>query len=325
MKLATLKNGRRDGRLVVVSRDLTRMRTAASTAATLQQALDDWAAAAPALQALSNDLNEGRGPSEPFDLAACAAPLPRAYQWLDGSAYLNHVELVRRARGADMPASFYTDPLMYQGASDDFLGANDPIRAASEELGIDLEAEVVVVTDDVPLGCSAADALTHVVLVGLVNDVTLRHIVPGELAKGFGFLQSKPASALSPVFATPDELGADWHGGKLHRPLSVKLNGQRLGAPETGEDMQFDFGTLIAHAARTRRLVAGTVIGSGTVSNRREGAGVCCLAEQRVREQLQDGVMRTPFLKSGDRVHIEMRNAAGESLFGAIDQAVRVP
>jgi fumarylacetoacetate (FAA) hydrolase len=325
MKLATLKSGARDGRLVVVSRDLTRMRPAAPVAATLQQALDDWADAAPALQALYKDLNARQGPSEPFDAAACAAPLPRAYQWLDASSYLNHVELVRRARGADMPASFYADPLMYQGASDDFLGARDAITATSEDLGIDLEAEVVVVTDDVPLGCSAADALAHVVLVGLVNDVTLRNIVIGEIAKGFGFLQSKPASALSPVFATPDELGEHWRGGKLHLPLSVTLNDQRLGAPEAGEDMQFDFGTLIAHAARTRRLVAGTVIGSGTVSNRSESAGVCCLAEQRVREQLRDGVARTPFLKSGDRVQIEMRNGAGESLFGAIDQTVRVP
>ena len=324
MKLATLKNGSRDGQLVVVSHDLSRMRAVPDVAPTMQSALDHWADVADALRQQAAELDAEVGAWDPFDEKACAAPLPRAYQWLDASAYLNHVELVRRARGATMPTSFLTDPLMYQGGSDDFMAATDLIMAASEDLGIDLEAEVVVVTTDVPLGTPADQALEHVALVGLVNDVTLRNLVIDELAKGFGFLQSKPASALSPVLVTPDELGNHWYEGKLHLPLEVSLNGRRLGAPQAGEDMQFHFGQLIAHAARTRRLVAGTVIGSGTVSNRDESVGVCCLAEQRVREQLKHGKAVTPFLRQGDRVRIEMHDGEGRDVFGAIEQTVQI-
>ncbi|CAB3927791.1 hypothetical protein LMG26858_06077 [Achromobacter anxifer] len=325
MKLATLTNGARDGALAVVNRDLTRMRAVPHIAATLQTALDDWARAAPLLQAEYEALNAGDGASQPFDPARCAAPLPRAYQWLDASAYLNHVDLTRRARGGEMPPSFLTDPLMYQGASDDFMGPCEDITAASEELGVDLEAEIVVITDDVPLGVDADSALEHVVLLGLVNDVTLRNVVLPELSKGFGFLQGKPASALSPVLVTPDELAPYWRGGKLHRAMQVWLNGRQIGQPQAGEEMQFHFGELIAHAARTRRLGAGTLLGSGTISNASDDAGVCCLVEARVREKLRDGEMRTPFLKHGDRVRIGMRDDAGHSLFGDIDQQVRIP
>ncbi len=323
MKLATLRNHRRDGQLVVVSRNLQRMR-ALPECPTLQDALDQWDRMQPALQRVADELEARQGAFEAFNPEACAAPLPRAYQWLDASAYLNHVELVRRARGADTPDELRRDPLMYQGGSDDFLGAHDPIEAADEAFGIDLEAEVVVITGDVPLGCSAEAALGAVRLVGLANDVTLRHLVPPEIAKGFGFLQSKPATALSPVFATPDELGPHWRGGKLHLPLVSTLNGERLGAPNAGVDMDFDFGRLIAHAARTRRLVAGTIVGSGTVSNRDPAAGVSCLAERRVREQLGGASTLTPFLRGGDRVRIEMRDPDGHSLFGAIAQTVRI-
>ncbi len=323
MKLATLKNGTCDGQLVVVSRDLARMRAVPAIAATLQQALDQWDALAPALRAQYDALNDAQQPFEAFDPARCAAPLPRAYQWLDASSYLNHVDLTRRARGGEMPPSFRTDPVMYQGGSDDFMGPRDPITAASEDLGVDLEAEVVVITGDVPLGVGADDALGHVRLLGLINDVTLRNLVVPELAKGFGFVQSKPASALSPVFVTPDELGAYWQGGKLHRRMEVWLNDQKLGQPQAGEEMNFHFGQLIAHAARTRRLIAGTVLGSGTISNASDEAGVCCLVEARVREQLKFGEMRTPFLKQGDRVRIEMRDDAGASLFGAIEQVMQ--
>ena len=324
MKLATLKNATRDGQLVVVSRDLTRMRTVSALAATLQQALDQWADILPGLRAQYQELNTGIGPAEVFDPARCAAPLPRAYQWLDASSYLNHVELTRRARGGEMPPSFLTDPVMYQGASDNFIGPRDEIVAASDELGVDLEAEVVVVTGDVPLGVDAQVALGHVRLLGLVNDVTLRALVVPELAKGFGFVQSKPASALSPVLVTPDELGEHWRDGKLHRVMEVWLNERQLGSPHAGEEMQFHFGQLIAHAARTRQLIAGTVLGSGTISNRSDDVGVCCLVEARVREQLREGQMHTPFLKHGDRVRIEMHDAHGASIFGAIDQVVRI-
>lgn len=324
MKLATLKNGTRDGQLVVVGRDLKRMRAVPALAATLQQALDRWSDLLPGLLAQYDELNAGTGPAEAFDPARCAAPLPRAYQWLDASSYLNHVELTRRARGGEMPPSFLSDPVMYQGASDEFIGPRDDIVAASEELGVDLEAEVVVVTGDVPLGVDAQAALGHVRLLGLVNDVTLRGLVVAELAKGFGFVQSKPASALSPVLVTPDELGPHWREGKLHRAMEVSLNQRPLGRPQAGEGMHFHFGQLIAHAARTRRLVAGTVLGSGTVSNVGDEVGVCCLVEARVREQLRDGRMSTPFLRHGDRVRIEMRDDDGASIFGAIDQAVRI-
>ncbi|CAB5691326.1 2-keto-4-pentenoate hydratase/2-oxohepta-3-ene-1,7-dioic acid hydratase (catechol pathway) [Delftia tsuruhatensis] len=324
MKLATLRNASRDGCLAVVSRDLRRMRTVPELAATMQQALDRWDDVLPGLRAQYEALNAGAGPARPFDPRHCAAPLPRAYQWLDASSYLNHVDLTRRARGGEMPPSFLVDPVMYQGGSDDFMGPCDDIVAASEELGVDLEAEVAVVTGDVPLGVDAQAALGHVRLLGLVNDITLRNLVVPELAKGFGFVQSKPASALSPVLVTPDELGAHWHGGKLHRAMEVWLNGRQIGCPQAGEEMQFHFGQLIAHAARTRRLVAGTVLGSGTVSNRSDVVGVCCLVEARVREQLREGCMRTPFLRHGDRVRIEMRDGDGASLFGAIEQVVRI-
>lgn len=322
MKLATLNNGSRDGQLAVVNRDLTRMRAVPHIAATLQQALDDWARCAPLLQAEYDDLRASDG--QPFDPARCAAPLPRAYQWLDASAYLNHVDLTRRARGGEMPPSFLTDPVMYQGASDDFMGARDPITATSEDLGVDLEAEIVVITDDVPQGVDPATALEHVVLLGLVNDVTLRNVVLPELAKGFGFLQGKPASALSPVFVTPDELAPYWRDGKLHRAMQVWLNDRLIGQPQAGEEMQFHFGELIAHAART---MAGRRHDPGQrhhFQRQRRGRRVL-LVEARVREQLRDGQMRTPFLKHGDRVRIAMRDEAGNSLFGDIDQQVRIP
>ena len=331
MKLASLNVGR-DGRLVVVSKDLSRQADASAVVPTLQAALDDWERHAPALRALAERLESGALAGEPFEPARCAAPLPRAYQWADGSAYVNHVELVRKARKAEMPASFWTDPLMYQGGSDGFLGPCQPIPLADEAWGCDMEGEVVVVTRDVPLGVSREQALEAVVLVGLVNDVSLRNLIPNELAKGFGFFQSKPASALSPVFVTPDELGGAWREGKLHRRLEVFLDGQPFGRADAGVDMTFDFGTLVAHAARTRALCAGTIIGSGTVSNRgpdggpgttvsEGGAGYSCLAELRTVETLRDGAPRTPFLKRGNRVRIEMRDEAG-SIFGAIDQVV---
>ncbi|NBD08922.1 fumarylacetoacetate hydrolase family protein [Corallococcus silvisoli] len=331
MKLASLNVGR-DGRLVVVSKDLSRQSDASAVVPTLQAALDDWERHAPALRALSERLEQGALPGAPFEPERCAAPLPRAYQWADGSAYVNHVELVRRARNAELPASFWTDPLMYQGGSDGFLGPRQPIPLADEAWGCDMEGEVVVVTRDVPLGATREQGLDAVVLVGLVNDVSLRHLIPGELAKGFGFFQSKPASAFSPVFVTPDELGPAWREGKLHRRLEVFLDGQPFGRADAGVDMTFDFGTLVAHAAKTRSLCAGTLVGSGTVSNRGPdggpgkavsagGAGYSCIAELRMVETLQDGAPRTPFLKRGDRVRIEMRDEAG-SIFGAIDQVV---
>jgi fumarylacetoacetate (FAA) hydrolase len=335
VKLATLADGSRDGRLAVVSRDLARAVQVPAIAGTLQAALDDWDTAAPKLAAVSAALDTHRDKgSEPFDARRARAPLPRAYQWVDGSAYVNHVELVRRARGATMPPEFWTDPLMYQGASDEMLGAGADIVHRDATWGIDFEAEVAVITGDVPMGSGAAAGLAHVRLVMLVNDVSLRNLVAGELAKGFGFLQSKPATACSPVAVTPDELGAAWHDGKLHRPLVTTLNGVPFGRPDAGVDMTFDFGTLIAHAARTRNLGAGTIVGSGTVSNRENGgpgrpaaeggAGYSCIAEQRTVEALVHGAPSTPFLRDGDRVRIEMRDAEGRTLFGAIDQRVRI-
>ncbi len=332
MRLASLKDGR-DGRLVVVSRDGARMAPADGIAATLQAALDDWEHTSPRLLALAAALEAGEVAGAPFDEAACASPLPRAFQWADGSAYVNHVALVRRARGAEMPASFWEDPLMYQGGSDSFLGPRDPIAVADEAWGIDFEAEIAVVTDDVPMGVSASEAARHIRLLMLVNDVSLRNLIPGELAKGFGFFQSKPSSAFSPLALTPDALGDAWDGGKLHLPLLSFLNGQPFGRPEAGVDMTFDFPRLIAHAAKTRPLGAGTIIGSGTVSNRdadggpgrpiaEGGLGYSCVAEQRMVETIRDGAPRTPFLRFGDRVRIEMRAPDGRSLFGAIDQEV---
>jgi len=322
MKLASLKSGR-DGRLVVVSRDLCRAVAVSDIAATLQAALDDWAVAEPALQRVSAALDAGEAPDAfDFDPAECAAPLPRAYHWADGSAYVTHVELVRKARGADLPESFWTDPLVYMGASDAFIGARDDIQVESEEWGIDFEAEVVVVTDDVPAGISPKLARGHIRLIGLVNDVSLRNLIPAELGKQFGFYQSKPWTSFTPVFVTPDELGDAWDGAKLHLPLRVSLNGKLIGAPNAGIDMTFDFPTLIAHCARSRSLVAGTVIGSGTVSNVGSKDGSCCLAEVRCLETIRDGKPSTPFMSFGDRVEIEMRDASGSSIFGNIDQVV---
>ncbi|HMM76611.1 MAG TPA: fumarylacetoacetate hydrolase family protein [Gammaproteobacteria bacterium] len=323
MKLASLTQGGRDGTLVVVSRDLRRAARVPAIAPTLQCALDDWAALAPRLAAAAAELEAGRcADSFAFAPAACAAPLPRAYQWVDGSAYVNHVELVRKARGAEMPASFWHDPLVYQGGSDDLLGPRAPILAVDEAHGIDLEAEVAVITDDVPIGTTAEAAAAHVKLLVLVNDVSLRELIPAELAKGFGFYQSKPATAFSPVAVTPDELGDRWRDGKVHLPLRAWVNDARLGAPECGVDMTFGFHELIAHVTKTRRLGAGTILGSGTISNYDRSRGSACLAERRMLETLEFGAPRTPFLKFGDRVRIEMLDAAGASIFGAIEQRV---
>jgi len=325
MKLATLKGPGRDGRLVVVRGDLRRAVEVPRIAPTLQAALDDWEALEPALRQAAARLEEGElGPEDvfPLDPAQCAAPLPRAYQFADGSAYLNHVALVRRARGAELPAELLDDPLMYQGASDGFLGPTDPIAVADEAFGIDLEAEVAVITDDVPMGTAPEAARGHVKLVMLLNDVSLRRLIPGELAKGFGFFQGKPRSACSPVAITPDALGDAWREGKLHGALRSSINGQELGRPEAGLEMQFDFGRLIAHAARTRPLAAGTIVGAGTVSNQDPAVGSSCLAEVRTIETIERGKATTGFLRFGDRVRIEMLDVAGHTIFGAIDQQV---
>jgi fumarylacetoacetate (FAA) hydrolase len=328
MKLASLKQGR-DGRLVVVSTDLQRFLPADDIAPNLQTALDGWTAARPALEELAARVQRD---GAAFDERLCAAPLPRAFQWADGSAYVNHVELVRKARNAEMPASFWTDPLMYQGGSDSFLGPHDDIPVADEAWGIDFEAEVAVITDDVPMGVSAADAGRHIRLLMLVNDVSLRGLIPAELGKGFGFFQSKPSSAFSPLAVTPDDLGDAWRDNKLHLPLLSDLNGTPFGRPNAGVDMTFDFGQLIAHAAKTRPLIAGTIIGSGTVSNKLGdgpgktiadgGAGYSCLAELRTIETIQSGAAKTPFMKFGDQVRIEMRAGDGTSIFGRIEQTV---
>lgn len=329
MKLASLKEGGRDGTLIVVSRDLSRAVRVPDIAPTLQRALEDWSNLAPRLNNVSEVINQSGAETingEPvfaLDTRALAAPLPRAYEFVDGSAYLPHVERVRRARGAEVPASFYTDPLMYQAVSAGFYGPNDPILVASADYGIDLEAEVVIVTDDVPMGVSAEAAAQHIQLVGLVNDVSLRNLIPNELAKGFGFLQSKPRSALSPVFVTPDELGDAWRDSKLHRPLLTHINGEWFGAPEAGVDMQFNFAQLVAHAAKTRPLSAGTIVGSGTVANADTSLGASCFAEKRTVETLATGKPITPFMGFGDRVRIEMQDADGASIFGAIDQVVQ--
>ena len=332
MKLASLKHGR-DGKLVVVSDDLAWYADAGHIVPTLQAALDDWARVGPELEVLATDLRNQAIPMERFHEHDAASPLPRAYQWADGSAYVNHVALVRQARGAEMPETFWHDPLMYQGGSDGFLGPRDPIPLADESWGCDLEAEVVVVTDDVPLGATRDQALAAVRLVGLTNDVSLRNLIPGELAKGFGFFHAKPASAFSPVFVTPDALGDWWNGGKLHRTLMVDLNGEPFGRAAAGEDMTFDFGTLIAHAAKTRALGAGTIVGSGTVSNRdadggpgkpisQGGVGYSCLAEVRTVETIAGGKPVTPFLKHGDTVRIWAEDDRHHSIFGAIEQVV---
>jgi fumarylacetoacetate (FAA) hydrolase len=322
MKLASLKQGR-DGMLVIVSRDLSRSVAVPHIAPTLQAAMDDWAHAVPRLMRVYDLMNEDTVDGEkPFHAADCASPLPRAYQWADGSAYVTHVELVRKARGAEIPLSFWTDPLMYQGGSDSFIGPCDPIVAADESWGIDFEGEVAVITDDVPAGTSAAAAEKHIKLLMLVNDVSLRNLIPAELAKNFGFFQSKPASAFSPVAVTPDELDQAWRDGKTYLPLTVTYNGESFGAPNAGEDMTFSFPQLIAHAAKTRALVAGSIVGSGTVSNRNHAVGSACLAERRTLEMLEQGAAKTPFMKFGDRIRIEMFDPAGHSIFGAIDQVV---
>ena len=323
MKLASLRSESRDGRLLVVSRDLARAVAVPEIAASLQAALDDWAAVAPRLEAVSERLNGGAPAGEfALDPAELAAPLPRAYHFVDGSAYLSHMELLRKARGAELPESFRHDPLVYQAGSDANLGPRDPIPLGDEAWGLDFEAEIAVVTDDVPPGTSAEAAGGHIKLLLLLNDVSLRQLVPGELAKGFGFYQSKPASAFSPVALTPDELGPAWDGGKVHLPLLAEVNGRRFGAPEAGEDMDFDFRRLIAHASKTRRLAAGTIVGSGTVSNQDRERGSCCIAERRMLEKIETGAAATPFLKAGDRVRIEMLDRDGGSLFGAIEQVV---
>ncbi len=333
MKLATLKDSTRDGKLVVVSRDLTRCSEVGHIARTLQAALDDWAHVGPRLQRVAEGLETGSQPFTRFHEHDAASPLPRAYQWADGSAYVNHVELVRKARNAEMPATFWTDPLMYQGGSDSFLAPREPIVMPEDEaFGIDMEGEVAVIVDDVPMGVSAEEARHAIRLIMLVNDVSLRGLIPAELAKGFGFFQSKPSSAFSPVAVTPDELGDAWDGGKLHLPLLVDYNGKPFGRANAGIDMTFDFGQLIAHAAKTRPLVAGTIIGSGTVSNKLDGgpgkpvgeggAGYSCIAEIRMIETIESGGPKTPFMKFGDTVRIEMKDESGHSIFGAIEQTV---
>jgi fumarylacetoacetate (FAA) hydrolase len=324
LKLASLKTGGRDGTLIVVNRALTHFIPAGEVAGTLQQAVENWPDAAPRLNALSEALNDGqRNDAEALDFTALASPLPRAFEFLDGSAYLPHVDRVRRARGAEVPASFYEDPLMYQATSAGFLGPRDAVPVESEEFGIDFEAEIVVVTDDVSMGIDPKRAADHIQLVGLVNDVSLRNLIPGELAKGFGFLQAKPRSALSPVLVTPDELGDAWKDCKLHLPLRSWLNGERFGAPEAGDDMQFDFARLVAHAARTRPLCAGTIVGSGTVANEDENLGASCLAERRMLEIIATGKAETAFMSFGDIIRIEMLDEEGRSIFGAIEQVIQ--
>ncbi|RIJ16438.1 FAA hydrolase family protein [Henriciella mobilis] len=332
MKLASLKQGR-DGRLVVVSKDLTRYTDAGHVAPTLQAALDTWDLTAPKLAQLAEELEVGSVPSERFHEHDCASPLPRAYQWADGSAYINHVELVRKARGAEVPESFYSDPLMYQGGSDSFLGPRDSIPLGDPAWGLDFEAEVCVITGDVPMGANREAALDQIRLILICNDVSLRGLIPGELAKGFGFFQSKPSSAFSPVAVTPDELGDTWSGGKLHLPMLSTYNGKPFGKPECDVDMTFDFGTLVAHAAKTRPLGAGSIIGSGTISNRDPdggagkpvadgGLGYSCIAEIRMIETIRDGEPKTGFMQVGDTIRIEVKDKSGHTVFGAIEQDV---
>jgi len=323
MKLATYKDGSRDGQLVVVSRDLAAAHYAAGIATRLQQALDDWNFISPQLQDLYETLNTGRARHAfAFDARQCMAPLPRAYQWADGSAYINHVELVRKARGAEVPKSYYSDPLMYQGGSDDFLGASDDIVCASEAFGIDFESEIAVVTGDVAMGTAPDAALEAVRLLMLANDVSLRNLIPDELAKGFGFFQSKPATAFSPVAVTPDELGSAWQGGRVHLTLQSRWNGQSVGRCEAGPEMSFHFGQLIAHLCKTRNACAGTIVGSGTVSNKDWSHGYSCIAEKRAIETIESGAAHTEYMKFGDSIRIEMMGDDGRSVFGAIDQRV---
>lgn len=334
MKLATLKKGGRDGTLVVVNRDLTWCCAVPDIARTLQAALDDWDTCEARLRQVYEALNSGSvANASAFDPLQCHSPLPRAYQWADGSAYVNHVELVRKARGAELPPEFWSDPLMYQGGSDAFAGPHDPIRALSQDWGIDLEAEIAVITGDLKMGSGPEQCAPAIRLLMLVNDVSLRNLIPAELAKGFGFLQSKPASAFSPVAITPDELGDDWRDGKVHRPLTVHINGSMFGQPDAGSDMVFNFPQLISHICKTREMVAGSIVGSGTVSNKQGdlhgssiangGVGYCCLAEVRMYETIETGKPQTPYLKFGDTVRIEMLDAQGASIFGALEQTVQ--
>ena len=323
MKLASYKDGSRDGQLVVVSRDLSTAHFATGIATRLQQVLDDWNFLSPQLEDLYTTLNHGRARHAfPFDPAMCMAPLPRAYQWADGSAFINHVELVRKARNAEVPESFYTDPLMYQGGSDDFLGPCDNIVVPSEKMGIDFEAEVAVITGDVPMGTNADEALEGIRLLMIANDVSLRNLIPAELAKGFGFFQSKPATAFSPVAVTLDEVGSAWNGGRLHLPLQSTWNGKRVGLCDAGPEMTFHFGQLIAHLCKTRNVRAGSIIGSGTVSNKDWTHGYSCVAEKRAIETIEHGEPKTEFMKFGDTIRIEMKGLDGQTVFGAIDQAV---
>ena len=323
MKLATYKDGSRDGQLVVVSRDLSTAHYATGVASKLQQVLDDWNFMSPQLQDLYETLNNGKARHAfPFDAAQCMAPLPRAYQWADGSAFINHVELVRKARNSEVPATFYTDPLMYQGGSDDFIGPCDDVVVASEAFGIDFEAEVAVITADVPMGASPNQALEGIRLVMLANDVSLRHLIPDELAKGFGFFQSKPATAFSPVAVTLDEFGDVWKGGRLHLTLQSTWNGRKVGMCDAGDEMTFHFGQLIAHICKTRNVRAGSVVGSGTVSNKDWSHGYSCIAEKRAIETIEDGKPKTEFMKFGDTIRIEAKGKDGQSVFGAIEQKV---
>lgn len=323
MKLATYKDGSRDGQLVVVSRDLATAHYANGIASRLQQVLDDWNFLSPQLEDLYTTLNHGKARHAfAFDPAMCMAPLPRAYAWADGSAYLNHVELVRKARGADMPASFLGDPLVYQGGSDDFLGPCDDAPFTSVEAGIDFEAEIAVVTGDVAMGATPGQGLESIRLLMLANDWTLRHLVPAELAKGFGFFQSKPATAFSPVAVTPDELGDAWAAGRVNLTLQSSWNGRKVGMVEAGPEMNFHFGQLIAHLCKTRRLRAGAIVGSGTVSNRDASRGYSCIAEKRALEMIEQREAKTDFMQFGDTIRIEMKGKDGHSVFGAIEQTV---
>ena len=323
MKLASLKAGERDGSLVVVSKEIDTCVTATHIAPSLQAALDHWQQTAPRLNALYTQLNQGAcKDAVKLDAGALAAPLPRAYEFVDGSAYLPHVERVRHARGAEVPESFYVDPLMYQATSAGFLGPRDPVPVVSEDYGIDFESEIIVITDDVPMAVDTADAAGHIQLIGLINDISLRKLIPGELAKGFGFLQSKPRSTLSPVLVTPDELGDAWQGSKVLLPLHSTLNGVFFGEPEAGDDMQFNFAQLISHAAKTRPLAAGTIVGSGTIANQDTGKGASCLAEIRMLEIIADGKPSTSFMKFGDTIRIEMFDLEGHSIFGSIEQTI---
>lgn len=323
MKLASYNNGRRDGQLMLVSRDLTKTVAVPAIAHTMQQLLDGWDLVKPQLQELYDALNEGMlDNAQAFDEAKCLSPLPRAYQWADGSAYVNHVELVRKARGAEMPETFWTDPLFYQGGSDSFIAPKADIPLASEDWGIDFESEIAIITDDVPMGVSSDNAAKHIKLLMLVNDVSLRNLIPGELAKGFGFFQSKPSSSFSPVAVTPDELGARWEDSKVHLPLITHLNGELFGRPNAGVDMTFNFSQLVSHVAKTRPLGAGAIIGSGTISNYDRSAGSSCLAEKRMLEVIAEGKATTPFMRFGDTVRIEMLDENNVTIFGSIDQKV---